>query len=33
MDIAALYPSVYVATVAALVLALAGIVPAGEPTE
>lgn len=32
MDIAALYLSVYAATVAALVLVLAGILPAGEPS-
>lgn len=32
MDIVTLYLIVYVATVAALVLVLAGIVPAGEPS-
>lgn len=33
MDLAVQYLVVYVATVAALVLVLAGIVPAGEPLE
>lgn len=33
MDIAALYLSAYAATVVALILVLAGMLPAGEPIE